>query len=481
MISNFRLAPEGGRGADESAAVTAAVMRAVKEGTIDPTRTRTVGDWVQYRQNFREPVAVRPLSVPGTSTDREIAFDLRRAKSDEIDASLAHALANLDNPANVYLEDWTRASKSCIWQFNVMYWSELALWEEVTGKDYAQALPGGESAATNTSAARAVILELFRIWDGLVERRALPEQLTVLELGVGNGDQAKVWLDEFVKIDKEQGREYYRRLHYLMGDYSSLVLDLARANTTEHHSRVSTLVLDAARPLETLRFLEGKVFFVFISNVYDNLPTDELAVIDDHLFQVEMRAYIPAADAERIAKGIGARPNQIHDLANRLLRLGPRLLADSAPKQFKNALASTAFWQEVWAAVRIAERYAPLGPLDAYEICEGITGEVLGPMTDGYGDVRFHVSNGAVASFMETLPLLHPLGLFTCHDLFVTDFNQFQTGFRGPGKYDGSVVNWVNGPILRTSASRRGFSVEFLPFAHGSKSPISTATARARD
>jgi hypothetical protein len=481
VISNFRLAQEGGRGAEESAAVTAAVMRAVKTGAIDPTRTRTVGDWVQYRQNFREPVSIRPLSVPGASTDQEIAFDLRRAKPEELDDALDLALSNIDNPGNVYLEEWTRASKSCIWQFNLMYWSDLGLWEEVTGKDYAQALPGGESAATNTSASRSVILELFRIWDGLVERHALPDQLTVLELGVGNGDQAKVWLDEFVKLDKEFGRDYYRRLHYLMGDYSSLVLDLARANTAEHHSRVSTLVLDAARPLETLRFLESKVFFVFISNVYDNLPTDELASIDDHLYQVEMRAYIPESSAARISEGIGAKPNQILDLANRLLRLGPRLLAESAPKLFKGPLASTAFWQEIWGAIRIAERYVPLGPLDDYEICEGITGEVLGPMTDGFGDVRFHVSNGAVASFMETLPLLHPLGLFTCHDLFVTDFNQFQTGFKGPGKYDGSVVNWVNGPILRTSASRRGFSIEFSPFAHGSKSPISTATARARD
>jgi hypothetical protein len=481
MISTFRLAAEGGRGAEESKAVTAAVMRAVKEGAIDPTRTRTVADWVQYRQNFREPVALRPISVPDASASTEIAFDLRRAKPEELDATLARALEGADRDGAVYLEEWTRASKSAIWQFNLMYWSDLALWEEVTGKDYAQALPGGESAATNTGAARSVIEELFRIWDALVERHALPDQLTVLELGVGNGDQAKVWLDEFVKLDKELGRDYYRRLHYLMGDYSSLVLDLARANTTEHHSRVSTLVLDAARPLETLRFLESKVFFVFISNVYDNLPTDELAVIDDHLYQVEMRAYIPRDQAERIATGLNAKPEQILDLTRRLLRLGPRLLAESAPDHFANALAATAFWQEVWAAVRTAERYTPLGPLDDYEICEGITGEVLEPLTDGHGDVRFHVSNGAVASFIDTLPLLHPLGLFVCHDLFVTDLEQFQTGFRGPGKYDGSVVNWVNGPIMKTSASRRGFAVEFSPFAHGSKSPISTATARARD
>jgi hypothetical protein len=454
-------------------------MRAVKSGNIDPTRTRTVGDWVQYRQNFREPVALRPVS--GGSTEQEIAFDLRRAKLEDLDEGLARALEGIDKDDPVYLEDWTRASKSLIWRFNVMYWSELALWEEVTGKDYAQSLPGGESAATNTDAARSIILELFRIWDTLVERHALPDRLTVLELGVGNGDQAKVWLDEFVKIDKEVGREYYQRLHYLMGDYSSHVLDLARANTVEHHSRVSTLVLDAARPLETLRFLESKVFLVFISNVYDNLPTDELAVIDDRLHQVEVRAYVPRDAVERIAGELGVNPDQILDLAHRLLRLGPRLLTESAPTTFATVLAATSFWQKIWTSTRISERYVPLGPLDDYEICDGITGELLEPLTDGHGDVRFHVSNGAVASFMETLPLLQPLGLFVCHDLFVTDLDQFQTGFRGPGKYDGSVVNWVNGPILKTSASRRGFAVEFSPFAHRTKSPISTATARARD
>src|ERR1700679_4399160 len=92
MISTFRLAAEGGRGAEESATVTAAVMRAVKEGAIDPTKTRTVADWVQYRQNFREPVALRPLSVPDASASTEIAFDLRRAKPDDRAATLARGL-----------------------------------------------------------------------------------------------------------------------------------------------------------------------------------------------------------------------------------------------------------------------------------------------------------------------------------------------------------------------------------------------------
>ena len=38
--------------------------------------------------------------------------------------------------------------------------------------------------------------------------------------------------------------------------------------------------------------------------------------------------------------------------------------------------------------------------------------------------------------------------MLQCHDLFVTDMHQYPNGFRGPGKYDGSVVNWVNGRLL---------------------------------
>jgi hypothetical protein len=97
------------------------------------------------------------------------------------------------------------------------------------------------------------------------------------------------------------------------------------------------------------------------------------------------------------------------------------------------------------------------------------------------GDVRIHVSNGALASFIGTLPLLHPYGRVQCHDLFLTAGSQYRTGYYGPGKYDGSVVNWVNGPLLQLVASRRGFEVAFTPFRQRPGSNITTLTAQARD
>jgi hypothetical protein len=92
-----------------------------------------------------------------------------------------------------------------------------------------------------------------------------------------------------------------------------------------------------------------------------------------------------------------------------------------------------------------------------------------------------HVSNGAVASFVDTVPLLHPYGRLHCHDLFVTDTRTYGTAFCGPGKYDGSVVNWVNGSFLQLVGARLGFDVTFEHFAHRKNTNIKTMVAGVRD
>jgi hypothetical protein len=97
------------------------------------------------------------------------------------------------------------------------------------------------------------------------------------------------------------------------------------------------------------------------------------------------------------------------------------------------------------------------------------------------GDIRMHASNGALASFEGTLPLLHPFGRLICHDLFLTEPAQYHTGFFGPGKYDGSVVNWVNGPLLQLIGNRRGFDVQIAPFGARPGSNVKTLTAQVRD
>ncbi len=464
----------------ESAAARSAIgpiMEAVCASPADLSRLRVVCDWIQYKQNFREAVVSRPIA----DTDVEIAFDLRRC-ADTAPGDLAACVKQaLSEPAGLALEPWVPGRDSCIWRFNALYWQALSGWERATGREYEQSLPGGESDARNTEAARELILELFRIWDDLAARRALPDELYVLELGVGNGTQARTWLDEFIQLDRRHGRDYYRRLRYLMGDYSPHVLDRARQAVAHHGERISALVVDATRPAITLGFLAGKAFLVYISNVYDNLPTDEVACVHGRTYQVQTQAFIPEDDAGRVAGSFGVSRDRLAPLIDRLLRIGPELLSESAPEHFADPGRAVEFWRAAWAALRLRERYVPLEGLDSYQVSPALTGEILRPLMEAEGDVRMHVSNGAVASFTGTLPLLHPYGRVQCHDLFLTSSQQYRTGFYGPGKYDGSVVNWVNGPLLQRVANRRGFDVGFTPFRQRPGANVMTLTAQARD
>ncbi len=471
----------------------APVIEALQEVSMDLGKVRLVSDWVQYKSNFRNAVDVRAIlprpelsAGPGPAIvplgvrddDIEIAVDVRRSPG----MSVAQVTAALRRESSrIWLEDWGLGSRSCVWDFNARYWKDLDLWEKSTGRGYEQALPGGVSDAHNHDAARAVIRDLFEVWDALADGDALPEELYVVELGVGNGTQAKVFLDEFRVLDAGHGRDYYRRLHYMMCDYSPHVLDLAREAVGEHRARISSFALDATAPSTTLGFLKYKVFLVYISNVYDNLPTDEVAQLGGRTYCVQTRAYLNDTDVAGLAESVGVAADELSALVHKLLRLGPGLLTEADPARFADVEAAVAFWRAVWDVVRLEERYVPLPGLDLYSLAPAMSGELLRPLLESGADIRMHVSNGAVASFADSLRLLHPFGRLVCHDLFVTDVHAYRANFRGPGKYEGSVVNWVNGPLLAHVGRRNGFDVHYAPFAHRVGGNIVTMTAQVRD
>ena len=208
------------------------------------------------------------------------------------------------------------------------------------------------------------------------------------------------------------GREYYRRLHYLMGDYSPHVLELARENVNEH-ARARQLPRPGrhcARPT-TLGFLRYKAFLIYISNVYDNLPTDEIVRIGGQLTWSRCAPTSPPR-RERIAAafGVGPRRSAGPDRTG-CCGWGPSFWPTPCRDRFPDAVSDAVdFWRRVWDALRLEERYVPLEGLDIYMIAPGVSGELLRPILEPIGDVRMHVSNGAAASFMDTLPLLHPFG-----------------------------------------------------------------------
>ena len=246
-----------------------------------------------------------------------------------------------------------------------------------------------------------------------------------------------------------------------MGDYSAHVLDRAREAVAHHGDHVHGLVLEATRLSGSVGFLAGKTFLVYISNVYDNLPSDEMAVILGRIYLVQVRSFSAGAAADEIAATFGVPRAELASLVGRLLRIGPELLAESVPGDVPRHRAGGAVLAGGLggAAPGRAVR-AAAGPGHLPGRRPSLTGEILRPLLAAEGDVRMHVSNGALSSFADTLPLLHPFGRVVCHDLFTTDTGQYRAGFYGPGKYDGSIVNWVNGPLLQLFASRRGFDVQ---------------------
>jgi len=165
------------------------IIEALFASSADLTRLRVVCDWIQYRNNFREPAVCRPILVRSGDPSAEVAVDLRRCHDVDLASLVKDAVAEhnehteptepTEHAARCTLEPWVPGRESCIWRFNTLYWQALSLWEKATGKEYEQALPGGQTDARNTEMVAGLILELLRIWDDLDARHALPDELLV--------------------------------------------------------------------------------------------------------------------------------------------------------------------------------------------------------------------------------------------------------------------------------------------------------------
>jgi hypothetical protein len=462
----------------------AALFGLLEEARVAPSvlaHLRVHLDWIQYKANFREPVTVR-RAVDGRGEAlrlAELAIDLRQAQPalwrDELARGLASITAEESEAGDrVILDEFRPLGESVIWQFNRLFWQRLTDWERHTGRGFEAALPSGRSDANDEGAVADAVADFWTLLVELDKRGQLPAEIFALEIGVGSGTRAARWLDRFKALDEARSTAYYPRLRFLLGDYSLPTLDRARAAVASHGETVSTIAMDALNPMRALSFLRYKVLYIHLTNVYDNLPVDELVRRDGHLYLVEARPYVPGPVARRLAEVFGLSSSALPATVARLLEAGPDLFGDRD--------RGVAFWRQVWDGLRLEERLRRL---------EGIAEVPLPPGLDPYsvddllasapGDVRCHISRGAAESFANTLPLLHPRGYLQVQDIFVATMDEYRQGFRGPGKLDGSVINWVNGALLRAVGARAGYDVHFAPFRYRAGSRTSILYTSARD
>src|SRR5207249_3431381 len=142
-------------------------------------------------------------------------------------------------------------------------------------------------------------------------------------------------------------------------------------------------------------------------NLYDNLPTDEIARVDGALYIVQVRAALRRVDVDAICREHGIEVEDFLPTIKRLLRIGPEIFDD--PK------AGVRFWADVWQAVVLDEQYTLVDARDIALVDDGsVTLDHVIDVLPSSG--RCHLSTGALRSFVNTLPLLHPRGRLQVQD-----------------------------------------------------------------
>jgi hypothetical protein len=466
--------------------VTGSLVDLVENGQLDARIAPSLRihlDWIQYKTNFRDPVIVRRTTdSSGKSLAlAEVAIDLRQCNAAELPLQLERAVNSIGTPGpnasvddgRVYLDEYRPYRDCMIWDFNRLFWRHLGEWEAASGRGFEAALPSGSSDANRPDAVKDSVVEFWDLCKSLDGKGQLPAEIPALEIGVGSGHRAAAWMDGFQAYDKAQGTTYYDRLQFLLGDYSPDTLARAVAELSRHAGHVSAAPLDALNPFKALSSYRFKVMYVHLTNVYDNLPFDDLIRRDGKLYLVEVRAYLSAAAVERLTADFGIAKADLDQAVKRLLEGGPHAVFPGDK--------GVSFWRCFWDDFKLEERLRALDDREESHVPPGLTWSHLQDLLDeAPEDVRFHISRGAAESFANTLPLLHPRGYLQVQDIFVEDMDEYRKGFKGPGKLDGSLVTWVNGALLRAVGARAGYDVHFRPFAYrpGSKTTVMYTTQR---
>jgi len=486
-LQTARVGVEGSREtfAELSGRVVESLATLLQEGQVDQRTLSTLHihlDWIQYRANFRDAIVVRrAFDAAGKVLPlAEIAIDLRQVEAGRLTVQLAEAQRKLrrrplpageDGP--LVLGEYGPLRDSMIWQFNRLFWQRLAEWEAASGQGVEAAFPSSRSDANHPQAIADSVGDFWTLLRDLDARAQLPAEIFALEVGIGSGTRARIWLDRFKALDEQCGTGYYSRLKFILGDYAPQRLDAALAAIGPHAPIVTVMAMDALNPFKTLSFLRFKILHVHLTNVYDNLPFDELVRRDGRLYLVETRPVVGAATAAHLAATLGVRLDEMSGLVRRLLDVGPDI--------FEDKTRGMTFWRCIWSALRLEERLRAIDDGDEAHIPIGLGREHIDELLDAAPhDVRFQVSRGAAESFANTLPLLHPRGYLQVQDIFVPVMEDYRQGFYGPGKLDGSVVGWVNGALLRAVGARAGYDVHFAPFRYrpGSKTTMLYTTQR---
>ena len=319
------------------------------------------------------------------------------------------------------IEPYTPMSRSLEWRISDTYWQRQG----------SNAFRSGDVPHIGTTdgmlAARAADV-FYQSCLEASERAVLEDEVEVVELGVGLGLFARLFLNRLEERCRETGADFYDRVRYFATDRSpKMVADLAASATLERHgSHVRLGQMDALHPGIFVDPADGEpvaladLRAVVHTYVLDTLPFEVLL----HDAQGWMRMHVLTL------------AEQVEDLCARTGLDRAELTALVA--------AGVDGAMEVLLPVQdllVLERaYLPVTPDDLpYGDClDGVADAVR---TESPTSVRFAWPFGAMDSVHATLDLLRPDGFLLFADYGRADW---QPSFESHQRYGGSRARGVN-------------------------------------
>jgi 5,10-methylenetetrahydrofolate reductase len=449
---------------------------------------------IHNKHHYHAPVAVHGIASAGDAPASEtlLRVDMRQFQSASVfRANLREALESWlagkpESTDAMVLEPYRTQSHSLCWALNAEFWRRLREFEEARGTAYDASIGG--STDRNLAYARSSARAFF---DKVQHHGLDGRSLSVLEIGVASTHRAAAFLEEYRRLCGLTGSDSIRRLTYVLADFSAAILQKSAEELSRFHPAFETVQLDAADPSASLSAFKGRVMHAHLCNVYDNLPCGQAVWSANRWHRIEGRLYLPRNRLDWLAARWSLNGNQRNEITARLDRLGT---PDGAAGAFLDGLKAlmadggrppsdyVGLWMDLIAALRFDERYVAVAdPDELFDVAiPGIDrpGELVRRHVAGVDEARIHLNEAALGGFARLLPLLHAHGTLEVVDLFVQRLDEYRHSFKGPAKYDGSTVNWLNGPLFRAVAEQLGYTVRFQPFRpFDPKSPSVVLTA----
>jgi hypothetical protein len=353
-------------------------------------------------------------------------------------------------PNGLALEDFTPFHRSLELRLSRAYWQKRG------GQAFTEREVPNDITNDGARASRAADV-MFAHCVEATEAGTLGGPIRVLELGVGLGLFARLFLWHFRELCHAHKRDFFARLTYYATDFSEQNLaDIQRLGTLEEfdeHVRLG--VVDATRPGEFTPLgrtgakpWSGAIRTVFHNYLYDALPQSLVLRQEGRWYELRIQARL-------------AEPWRVQELTKLgfedfldLLRRGGDEVVDALIPLYSFVHAERSFFPVDPAAI-------PYGA-EVQRFADAALQPWVDQTVGQDRNIRMWVPWGGMTSFEGTAALLEPDGFMLFTDYGATDLADV-TGARAYQRYGAGVCVNVNFPLLDGFMRDRGFQVATPP------------------